>query len=282
MKNVIFSTTGCIRCKIVKDFMNERGIPFVDKNIKEEGREDFQQFYTANRRAIYRGPDGIEFPVFTDGVEIRQGIGSVLAYLQGGKKLDGFVSIGALHKEWVDGLHVSSGNPEYTEDFIAVLMYLKGRGMKLKLDTNGKNSHVLRQILDYGLADFVVMEVVGPLGLYKRILGAEIDLNDVEKTISIVPQFPKYQFQTTIVPVIRQDRVPPIISYMTPEEIAETAKLIEEVTGSKKHPYFIRLFQPKEAQDERFRQMEPISPNMLFTYRTAARAYQVFTEIEKH
>ncbi|WP_258360992.1 glutaredoxin [Moorella sulfitireducens (nom. illeg.)] len=279
MNNIIFTVPGCTRCKIVKDFMKEKGIAYVEKDIKAEGKEEFQQFYTANRKSIYRGAEGIEFPIFTDGNKICQGIGPVLAYLNSGEKLAGYFSVGTLHREWVDGIHISSGNSKYADDLMSVLRYLKGNAMKLKVDTNGKHSHILQMILDNALADNVVMNVVGPPDLYSTILEEEVDLRDIEKTISLVPKFPEYQFQTTIVPVMRQEGE--AISYLTPEEVALAAKFIEEVTRSKKHPYLIKLFNPREAKDERLKSLEPLSPNILFKYRTVAREYQMFAEVER-
>ena len=94
MSHTIYSATGCARCKIVKGFMDERGVDFVEKDMKAEGKEDFRKFYAANRPAIWRGPDGIEFPILTDGAEIRQGLAVCLAWLTAGSGLDGFFRIG--------------------------------------------------------------------------------------------------------------------------------------------------------------------------------------------
>ena len=70
MGYTIYSVTGCVRCKIVKGFMEERSFDFVERDMKADGEEDFRKFYAANRRSIYRGTDGIEFPILTDGREI--------------------------------------------------------------------------------------------------------------------------------------------------------------------------------------------------------------------
>lgn len=279
MSYVLFTATGCTRCKIVKSFMAEKGIAYEEKDMKADGKDDFKKFYLANRCFISRGQDGVEFPVLTDGEEIRQGIGASIAYLSAGKKLDGFFCVGTLHKEWVDGIHPCSGDLENAEEFLKVLRYLKGNGMKLQIETSGRNSHVLNQILEEGLADKVVMNVVGPAVLYSQILGKAVDLSDIQKSISLVAQFPSYQYQTTVVPVIRQEGDAPEISYLTTGEIAETAKFIEEGTGSKKNPYMIRQFKPVESKDELLKSLEPLSS--LFPYRMAARAYQVLTELEK-
>jgi len=274
----IYTATGCTRCKIVKGFMDENSIPYFEKNMKEEGKEDFQNFYKSNRTAIFRGPDGIEFPIITDSVAIRQSIGASIAYLYGGKKLDGFFSVGTLHKEWVDGIHISEGDPMYREEFIQVLRYLKSKNMKLHIDTDGRNSAVLQQVLNEKLADMMIMNVLGPKELYERLLGKDIDLEDVTKSIYLIPQFPEYKFQTNIIPVGRENGG---VSYITPEEIEKTAQFIKEGSGSNKNKYFIKRINPKDIKGDAFKYLEPIPDGQLFTYRTKARAHQVFAELEK-
>lgn len=274
MSYILFTTSGCIRCKIVKRFMKENGLLFDEKDFKEEGREDFKKFYAANRSSIRRGQEGVEFPVLTDGVEIRQGIGPSIAYLSAGKELDGFFSIGTLHKDWVDGIFPCFGNPDHVEEFLKVLRYLKGNVMKLQVETNGKNSHILQLILEEGLADKVIMNVVGPPMLYSQILGEAVDVSDIQKSITLVAQFPNYHYQTTVGPVPRQEGE---ISYLTTGEVAETARFIEEGTGSKKNHYLIRMF---KASDSETNQSVKEEPSSLVPYRTAARVYQVLTELE--
>jgi len=279
MCNIIFSATGCARCKMVKEFMDKNGITYVDKNMKAEGKEDFQKFYKENRKDVFRGAAGVEFPVLTDGEVIKQGVAACIGYLHSGKKLDGFLTVGILHQEWVDGFHVSDGNPEYAENFLEVLRYVKNNlNMKTQIETNGKNSFILQQIFDENLADRVIMNVLGPQEVYSNILGEEVEMDDIKKSIAIVPKFPEYKLQTTVVPLVRESGE---VSYMTTEEITETAKLIEEATGDKKNKYIICPFNPKEAVDKRFRSMEQMTTNMLFPYRAAARKYQVFADVKK-
>ncbi|KJS88135.1 MAG: hypothetical protein JM58_01780 [Peptococcaceae bacterium BICA1-8] len=278
MKITIYTATGCTRCKIVKNLMEEKNISYEEKDMKIEGKEEFHAFYKTNRSVIYRGSEGIEFPIITDGVAIRQGIAASIAYLCSGEKLDEFFSVGTLHKEWVDGIHISGGQTERTDEFLEVLNYLKGKNMKLQIYTNGKNSYVLEHVLNNGLADVVIMEVVGPPELYNKILGEEIDIYDIKKSFSLITQFPKFKIYTSIIPIKREDGQ---FSYLTPLELGETAKFINEGTGSNKIPYFIKKFKPKDSQNKDLKSFESLAANQLFSYRTKARAYQVFTEIEK-
>lgn len=278
MSITIYTATGCARCKIVKSFMDENNIQYVEKNMKEEGKEDFQNFYKANRNTVFRGPDGIEFPIIADSVEIRQGIGASIAYLHEGTKLDGFFGVGILHKEWVDGIHISGGDAIFREEFIGVLRYLKSKNMKLQMDTDGRNSVVLEQVLKEKLADVMIMNVLGPKDLYGRLLGKNIDLEDVEKSLSIITTFPEYRCQTTIVPVQRENGE---VSFLTPEEIGETAQFIKEGTGTNKNKFFIKTVNCQIFKKDAFKCLEPLTDAQLFPYRTKARSYQVFAEIEK-
>ena len=281
MSNTIYTATGCTRCKITKKFMHEQGIAFEELDIKGDGMQAFRKFYGANRSSIYRGEEGVEFPVFTDGSAIRQGVAVAIAYLLADTQLDGFIRRCELKHEWIDGLHVSGGDPALADQLVAVLNFLKKSGLKLQLDTNGKNASVLALLLEQGLGDRIAMEVKGPAGLYPALLDETIDPAEIEKSISLVAKFPEYEFYTTVAPVIRPADEEPQISYLTPEEIAETAGLIESVTGSKKHPYQLRSFDPQACSDEKLKGIEALPSSEMFKYRTAARRHMVLTEVEK-
>ena len=175
MGNTLFTATGCSRCKITKKFMEEHGISFQEMDIKTEGKDPFAQFYRNNRSSVYRGKEGIEFPVFTDGTIVRQGVGVVIAFLHEGTRLDGFIGRSDLSHGWMDGIHVSGGDPVLTDDLAEVLGYIRKNGLKVQLDTNGKNASVLQKLLDQGLGDRVIMDLKGPMALYSALLGEEID-----------------------------------------------------------------------------------------------------------
>jgi glutaredoxin len=99
MTNQIYTATGCVRCKITKRFMKDNGISYEEYDFKAEGKEAFSQFYRDNRKDIFRDKDGVEFPVFTDGRVIRQGLSVVVGYLIAGEALSGFIGRNRLHGE---------------------------------------------------------------------------------------------------------------------------------------------------------------------------------------
>ena len=278
MSNTIYSVTGCTRCKITKRFMAEQGIAFDDADINSEGKEAFAKFYRDNRSKIFRDKDGVEFPVFTDGKIVRQGASVIIGHLIAGDGLEGFINRSVLHGEWIDGFNISGGNPDRADKLIRVLSYFKKNRMKIQLYTDGRNADILKEIVDQGLGDRMVMEVKGPAALYMKLTGRDINPDELVQSIRMSAKFGDYQFYTVIAPVIRSDGQ---ISFLSPDEIALTAQTIEAATQSKKEPYELRAFDPTGVLDEAFKSVDSLTDSAMFKYRTAARRYQVMTEIKK-
>jgi pyruvate-formate lyase-activating enzyme/glutaredoxin len=279
MSITIYSATGCVRCKVAKQFLNERGLNYEDRDALGEGKEAFKSFYKSNRQRIYRGAEGVEFPIYYDGECIRQGLPAVLAHLVGGADLRGFFKPGKLHGQWLDGIFISGGALTGGEKLLEVLTYLKKQNFKIQIDTNGVNADLLVSVFERGLADRVIMEVKGPLNLYDVLLQQPVDPAEIEKSIALVSKCSDYSFVTTIAPVARQKGDPAQTSYITPAEIAETAHLIRKAAGDNRQPYRLKTFDPKAAKDDTLRNLEALTQNALFKYRAAARKHQFKTEI---
>ena len=279
MSIIMFSATGCVRCKVIREFLEERGLVFQEHDALGEGREAFKAFYQQSRRNIHRGPDGVEFPLYFDGEVIRQGLPSILGYLVAGPALEGFFKPGTLHGEWVDGIDVSGGEAGKGERLVEVIHRMKTRGFRLQIETNGLNAALLQKILERKLADRAVMSVKGPLRLYASILQRSVDPEEITKSIALIAASDDHLFVTPVAPIMRETEDPSKISYITPDEVAEAAELIRVVTGDNRQPYVLTLFDPKLADEERLKTIEALPPNSIFIYRTKARRHQVKTEI---
>jgi pyruvate formate lyase activating enzyme len=279
MPITIYSAKGCLRCKIVKQFLNDKGRTYQDYDALGEGRKFFRTFYQNNREKIYRGPEGIEFPIFNENGLVRQGLLMVLAHLIAGPALNGFFKQGLLHGPWVDGIHISGGDPTQGEKLLDVLTLLKKQLLKLQIDANGVNAPLLEQVLERDLADRVIMEVKGPLELYNSLLQQPVDPEEIKRSIARVSQCNDYYFYTTIAPIIRGKGDLGQPSYITPREIAAAALLIKEAAGDSRQPYRLRAFNPATADDPRLQGYEVLAKNELFKYRTMARKHQFKTEL---
>ena len=278
MTNRLFTATGCARCKMTKQFMQQQNIEYEEYDIKADGKDAFAKFYRENRKDVYRDADGVEFPVFSDGEVIRQGVSVVIGHLIAGDGLRGFIKRSTLHGEWIDGFDISGGDTKHVDELVQVMTYLKQNGLKVQITTDGRNANVLEQVMDKGLADRLIMAVRGPAELYPLLTGAVLGQDELSQSIVLATRCATYQFYTAVAPIVREDGT---VNYLNPEEIAEAAKLIEAATGSKKHPYELDRIDPKTLTDERLKSLEPLPDSALFKYRTAARRFQVMTEIRK-
>lgn len=150
-------------------------------------------------------------------------------------------------KGWIEGVVICGGEPTLQAKLLYFIKEVKKRNLLVKLDTNGYNSEILHELLKEKLVDYVAMDIKGPANLYPNIIGKDFieKRDDYEAGIGIVSHFPDYEFRTTIVPVIRENEE---ISFMTPEEIGQTARLIYECTGSNTHKYFLQPFVPRKNE----------------------------------
>ncbi|MGI6553092.1 MAG: hypothetical protein ACOX37_08765 [Bacillota bacterium] len=151
-----------------------RVFPYTEKDMYGRmARKNFRAFYKANRSSIYRGPEGIEFPIFTDGVEIRQGIGATIAYLHAGSKLDGFFSarktppgMGGRNPHFrrkpTMGRRLSSGAALLKKSYISSCSW-RPTERTVAFSSRSWNE---------GLAQLVmIMNVLGPRSLYQQDFG---------------------------------------------------------------------------------------------------------------
>jgi pyruvate formate lyase activating enzyme len=166
-------------------------------------------------------------------------------------------------KGFINKIVICGGEPTIQHNLPPFLRKLKEKGLAVKLDTNGGDYVKLGELKEEGLVDYVAMDVKGPPQIYADIIGREfINARDgYEKAIAVVSQFPDYEFRTTVVPVIRRNGE---ISFMTPEEIGQTAKLIYDCTGINSHKYFLQPFVPRKGSlvDERLESF-PQTPKIL-------------------
>jgi pyruvate formate lyase activating enzyme len=156
-------------------------------------------------------------------------------------------------KDWIQGVVICGGEPTMELDLIPFLEKIKERGLSVKLDTNGSSPDFLRELNKRELVDYCAMDVKGPMSLYAKLTGRNFinERDDVAKGIAIVSKFPDYEFRTTIVPIIENEK----LRWMTPKEISETAELICNYTENNKHKYFLQKFvarSKEEMIDERF------------------------------
>ncbi len=153
-----------------------------------------------------------------------------------------------LRKSFLDAVVISGGEPTLNEALIEDLQRIKEMGYLLKLDTNGSNCHMLEQLLERELLDYVAMDIKAPLDIKKyEEASGKITAQafcDVRNSIHLLQQSSmEVEFRTTVVPVLH--------SY---EDIADIARYIEGADL-----YSLQQFHPGHTLEPSFSALAPYS-----------------------
>lgn len=122
----------------------------------------------------------------------------------------------------LDGVTITGGEPTLLPDLEKVIKDIKALGFLVKLDTNGSNPKVIKNLLDQNLLDYIAMDVKNSLSMYPTTCGNEcVNLDNIKESINLIQNSGvDYEFRTTI-----------INEYHSLESIKEMSELLK---GSKK------------------------------------------------
>ena len=138
----------------------------------------------------------------------------------------------------LDGVVVSGGEPTIQSNLPQFLSRIKAEGFSVKLDTNGSQPQVLREVLQNKLVHFIAMDVKAPLQIYTRLIGVEAPINQIKESIELIAKSEvDHEFRTTL--------VKPLLS---PADIAAIEKLIPAGSTHRLHE-----FRPNHAHDPALR-----------------------------
>ena len=107
----------------------------------------------------------------------------------------------------LEGCVVCGGEPTiWGEELVSFIKKIKEKGFVVKLDTNGSNPVILKQLIDGKLLDYIAMDIKAPLDKekYSRATGIEnIDIEKIKESVSLIKGSGiEYEFRTTVVPGI--------------------------------------------------------------------------------
>jgi pyruvate formate lyase activating enzyme len=149
------------------------------------------------------------------------------------------------NSEFLDGVVVTGGEPTMHKDLPHLLRQIKELGTKVKLDTNGTNPRMLRDIIDAGLLDYVAMDLKAPLNeRYDDLAGVKVDLDSIKRSIEILETSGiDHEFRTTVVPIL-----------LTAQDVESMAAYIG---GTKR--YALQQFRPGNTLDPNLNAVKPYS-----------------------
>ena len=131
-------------------------------------------------------------------------------------------------KGLLDGVCITGGEPTLRPDLLPFIEKVKALGFAVKLDTNGTNPALLKELLDNALVDYVAMDIKNSFEKYPETCGLDVmELDSIKESIALlIGGKADFEFRTTVVSPLH-----------TPEDIEALAK---EISGAEK--YFIQNF----------------------------------------
>lgn len=138
----------------------------------------------------------------------------------------------------LDAITITGGEPTLQDDLKAFITQIKQYGLLVKLDSNGTNPTILKQLIDQSLIDYIAMDIKAPLHKYSNTVARPVDIENIARSIRLlISSNINYEFRTTIVK-----------SMLEIEDFHEIGKLI---TGA--DYYYLQPFIPTKILNPAFR-----------------------------
>lgn len=162
------------------------------------------------------------------------------------EKLESFL---VEHKDFLDGICLTGGEPAIYKDLPDFLKKIKDLGLKCKLDTNGSFPEMLKFVIKKNLVDYIAMDVKAPLDKrYEKLAGTSVNLDKIKESIKIIMESGiNYEFRTTVVPTL-----------LDKNDIIDIAKAIK---GCEK--FALQQFQSKNTMSKELRKVKPYTVETL-------------------
>ncbi|MCX6807051.1 MAG: anaerobic ribonucleoside-triphosphate reductase activating protein [Candidatus Berkelbacteria bacterium] len=175
-------------------------------------------------------------------------------------------------KNWVDGVIISGGEPTLYESLTDLLKEIKNTGLFIQVQTNGTNPEMLQKLIKQKLVDCIAMDIKGPLNKYEKITGTKINTKNIEKSIRLIAQNPKieFEFRTTV--------APNLLSEKDFESIGKWLKKIFGPRSSKIH-YYIQQFRNEKTLDGKQSKIKPLNYQGLEKIVAILKKYIRYVEI---
>ena len=167
----------------------------------------------------------------------------------------------------IEAVVITGGEPTLQKDLKDFIKKIKALNYLVKLDTNGNNPEIVRDLLEEKLVDYIAMDIKAPKNKYSEIVRHSVSniIEEIEKTISIIKNFaPDYEFRTTVV-----------TGLLSKDDILSIAQWLN---GSKR--YILQQFTvPGELMDKNLAKSKPYPKEFFNDLKSVVKDYFTFCEI---
>jgi len=150
----------------------------------------------------------IDFPDTLSAIVFTQGCNFNCPYCQNPElvnvakgKLSGIDALKHLSRisDKIEGVSITGGEPTIQKDLVSFCRAIKDLGLKVKIDTNGSNPRMIRDLLDRDILDYIAMDFKAPLYKYQKVTRSNIRPDIIlESARVIIDSSVPYEFRTTV------------------------------------------------------------------------------------
>lgn len=159
----------------------------------------------------------------------------------------------------LDGVVICGGEPTINKDLPQFIEKIKKLGYLVKLDTNGSNPKMLKDLVNTKLVDYVAMDIKtkGESPVYQNLMTEGIIIDNIKESVEFLKAHSTgsgqtcgfdFEFRTTVVNTIH-----------VKEDFLEIAKWI----GGPGVKYYLQNFRAEKTIDPEFEKVEPFKQAFL-------------------
>ena len=109
--------------------------------------------------------------------------------------------------KFLDGVVITGGEPTMQPDLKDFIIKIKSLGYKVKLDTNGTNLNVVKDLVENNLLDYIAMDVKAPYAKYSSITTVP-NLQTIKDCVEYIKSCGvDYEFRTTFAPNLTSEDI---------------------------------------------------------------------------
>ena len=165
-------------------------------------------------------PDKVACTIFTSGCNLRCPFCHNSGLVTNNYNEISFDSIYEYLKKRIgilDGVCITGGEPLIHADIKDYIKKIMDLGYLVKIDTNGSNPKLLKELIDLKLVDYIAMDIKNIYSKYDITSGVKVNIDNIKKSISIIENSGiDYEFRTTIVKEFHSTQdIKEILSYIS-------------------------------------------------------------------
>ena len=166
-------------------------------------------------------------------------------------------ALSRLERAWVDGVCVTGGEPTINPRLADMLREIRAAGFPVRLDTNGSDPGVLKELIASGLIASAAMDIKAPLdpASYRAATGVDADVDAVRESIRLLlgSGLP-VTFRMTVVPGLHDANA--------------VRSAAGEIGGN---ALVLQNFRPADTLDSSYERIKPFTPEEFRALKDAAK-----------